>query len=844
MAKIKKLEMQGFKSFAKKTEIPVPSGFNCICGPNGSGKSNIIDAITFVLGTLSTKQIRAGKLEDLIFKGSEKKSARDEAKVSLVFDNEDQEIPVEEDEVKVTRKVNDKGNSVYKMNGKTVTRRKITDTLSSARIYADGHNIIMQGAITQFIEMSPIERREIIDEASGIEEFDQKKEDTERELEKVESKLKEARLILGEKKKSIEKLEEEKKLVEKRERIEEDLNRIKAKIAKTRFEKVEGEKEEVEEELEKIEEEVEEAEEKLDEKDEELEEVNDELDEIQEDIVDESQDKDLIREIESVKSKIESKKEKIEDKREELGRIDDSIEKFKKMEKRQQQISGKGPAKSILKLDKDGVHGTIQTLGKVEEKYQKALGIAAGGNMNSVVTKNDRVAQDCIQYLKNNKIGRATFLPLNKMKPWNKSRQAKKLKDKPGVIDFAINLIDYDSKYELAFQYVFKDTLIVENLDVARRHSDKARMVTLDGDIVYKSGAMKGGHNKSKSDFGSFQSDKSSEIEGMKEEREKVEEKIDILRSEIGQLSDKLDELREREDESETEITGLENKKEDLKEKQNRLQDERRDLYEKKVQKREKLNKLNVRKAKIDSEYENAKTELEKLEDLEEVDLEEVKAEDEDKIGALKDEKRDLRRKLEGIGPVNFKAKEEYKSAKQVYDDLKKRVDKIQDEKEAIEGTIEEIEKRRRNTFMEAFNEINENFQEIFQELYGHEGEIKLEDEDDIKSGLLVEAKTSNKKKLSLDSMSGGEKTLTALAFLFSVQLYEPAPFYILDEVDAALDQKNSQKVADLINHYSEDAQFIVITHNDQTLQKADYVYGVSMDGGVSEVMALEMPEE
>ncbi len=838
MVKIKKLEMQGFKSFATKTEIPIPSGFNCICGPNGSGKSNVVDAITFVLGTLSTKQIRAGKLEELIFSGSDGKKAREEAKVSLVFDNENEEIPVDEDEVKITRKINKRGNSIYRMNGETVTRRRIINTLSSSKIHSDGHNIIMQGSITNFIEMSPTEKREIIDEASGIKEFDRKKEDSEKELEKVASKLNEARLVLGEKKKALNKLEKEKKLVEKRERIEDRLDDVRKKIAKLKYEKYRQEKEEIDGKMEGIEEKLEEAEKKQKELEDKMDEKEEELKEIRGRMRQEKKDKELVRKIESIKSKIESKKDKIEDKRSEIERLESSIEKFKEMEKRQQRISGKGPAKEILRLDKDGVYGVVQSLGNTKKKFQKALAVAAGGNMNSVVVEDADVAQECIEYLKSNTVGRATFLPLRKLRPWDKSRKSRKIKDNPGVIDFAINLIDYDSDYELAFQYVFKDTLVAESLDVAKKYAGDARMVTLDGEIVYKSGAMKGGHYESSSGFGSFKSSKSSEIEELKEEKNILESEIEDIREGIAEYSRKLDKLRDEEETEEDELTELEKKEDRINEEIDSLKSERKKYYEEKVKKKEKVNQLKVKKAKIDTKFDSAEMELEKYDDTDDIDIED------ESVKVLKEEKKDLTRDLEEIGPVNFKAKEEYKSSKQVYEDLKERIDKIQEEKEAIEDTIDSIEQRRRNTFMEAFKEINEHFQELFNELQGNEARIKLEDDEDIKSGLLIEAETSGGSKLSLDSMSGGEKSLTAIAFLFAVQLYDPAPFYILDEIDAALDQKNSKKVAQMIDKHSDDAQFIVITHNDQTLQLADYVYGVSMTQGASEVMALEMPDD
>ena len=144
---------------------------------------------------------------------------------------------------------------------------------------------------------------------------------------------------------------------------------------------------------------------------------------------------------------------------------------------------------------------------------------------------------------------------------------------------------------------------------------------------------------------------------------------------------------------------------------------------------------------------------------------------------------------------------------------------------------------------MTAFERVNENFKNIFNELTGGEGSLELEVPDDIRSGLIIKARPKGKKALNLDSMSGGEKTLTALSFLFAVQRYKPAPFYILDEIDAALDKINTKKISELISNQSKNAQFIVITHNDTTMRLADNVYGVSMEDGVSKVMGIKMPE-
>ena len=156
---ITKMTLQGFKSFNKKISIPFLPGFNVIAGPNGSGKSNILDAIAFVLGRTSAKSLRADRLYELIFHGGEGKTPADQASVTLYLDNSQKQFPYEDGEVTVTRKVNKNGLSAYKLNSRTVTREKILQLLSGVRIHPDGHNIILQGDVTQIIEMNPVERR-------------------------------------------------------------------------------------------------------------------------------------------------------------------------------------------------------------------------------------------------------------------------------------------------------------------------------------------------------------------------------------------------------------------------------------------------------------------------------------------------------------------------------------------------------------------------------------------------------------------------------------------------------------------------------------------------------------
>ena len=208
--KINKLLMHGFKSFAKKTELVFHNDFNCVVGPNGSGKSNILDALVFVLGKTSAKALRSEKAANLIYNGGKSKKASEKAEVSIFFDNVEKTFPYDIPEVKVSRFVKPKGNSVYKINDKTCTRSQVVELLSLAKIDADGHNIILQGDIVHFCQMAGEERRELIEEIAGISIYEDKKNKAMSTLNSVEEKLKEASIVLKERGDYLKELKKEK----------------------------------------------------------------------------------------------------------------------------------------------------------------------------------------------------------------------------------------------------------------------------------------------------------------------------------------------------------------------------------------------------------------------------------------------------------------------------------------------------------------------------------------------------------------------------------------------------------------------------------------------------------
>ncbi len=228
--------MTGFKSYGpREIRVPLARGFTVIAGPNGSGKSNIVDAISFALGMMSKKSMRAGKMTDLIYNGVGGRKPSDKTIVEIVFDNSDHAIPVPEKEVTISRELRRDGTGIYRFNGKRSTRQEIMDKLRMASIDPQGFNIIQQGQINEIILMSPIQRRELLEEVAGVRNFDQKKQAALKELEQAEQKMSELQLLVREVAARVESLQKEKDKAEKWVRLNEEIHALRAQLISAKF---------------------------------------------------------------------------------------------------------------------------------------------------------------------------------------------------------------------------------------------------------------------------------------------------------------------------------------------------------------------------------------------------------------------------------------------------------------------------------------------------------------------------------------------------------------------------------------------------------------------------------
>lgn len=243
---LRQIELENFKSFGRKLTVPLLEGYTAVTGPNGSGKSNISDAILFVLGPKSSRAIRAGKLTDLIFNGGSTKQPADHCKVSLVFDNKDRLIPIEDDTVRLTRLVKlasegDGYSSYFYVNDRKSSLSEFDMLLSNARISAEGYNFVQQGDVTRVVTMSNLERRRILDEISGISKFDEEILKAQGERNEADANIERISIILTELQRQIDQLEQEKEVAMTYLRTKETLTRSKAQMAHRQKENAEAE---------------------------------------------------------------------------------------------------------------------------------------------------------------------------------------------------------------------------------------------------------------------------------------------------------------------------------------------------------------------------------------------------------------------------------------------------------------------------------------------------------------------------------------------------------------------------------------------------------------------------
>ncbi|WP_214019829.1 chromosome segregation protein SMC [Methanoculleus sp.] len=644
----------------------------------------------------------------------------------------------------------------------------------------------------------------------------------------------------------------------------------------------------------------------------------------------------------------------------------------------QQQAHGDAGGKAMdVVLGMEGVHGTVAQLGRAPPEYATALDVAAMGRLRWAIVDTDAVAADAIRYLKENRLGRVTFLPLNKLRPPILSP----LEADPGIVGYAVDLLEFDPAFDRAFRVVFGATVVVDTLERARRLMGRYKMVTLEGDFVEKSGAMTGGSQAKKvRGFGVAVDDEIARVratlagleaeageieasigrlavaaEAKRAERSAVDEQLaryrmlvdefqkrtevlagekqtleqtlqemlesaktggeelarleaDLERTagEIARLSAEVDDLKKKLDDTEVpalteqyesfrksvedierrlrnkdaditdakrerqhfanrieelaaersrleaknleidgEITATEEQIENqrrlivqLEARQKEFSDELAGLHEERDRILEEIRVLDQRSFELSGAAERIRMQIDALEERERSLLAELSAlreqagdvETDLDLAAIDAGIAEAERALKKIGAVNMLAIEECDRVALRVEERTEKKEVLSRERMMLLERIEKYEKMKYDAFMTAFSAIDTNFRDIFARLTDGSGRLILDNEEDPFSGGMTFAVQPRDKKVHLlSSLSGGEKSLTTLAFIFSIQQYMPAPFYALDEVDMFLDGSNVGRIASMMNELSGSAQSIIVSLRKPMIERADRIVGVTI---------------
>jgi len=905
--KIGKLRLKNFKSF-KKATIPFSKGFTTIVGSNGSGKSNILDAIMFTLGMTSLKMMRATKLIELV-----NHDAKEDYALAEI------ELNDKEKKYVVSRTIDKQGKSIYRIDSKRTTLNEIISLLNELGVSARGYNIVVQGDVTKIIEMNAVQRREIIDDLAGLTEFDNKKNDSIKELEKVNTKIKEVNIVLKERETYIEELEKEKKTAIEYQNLTKEYKQTKTTILKKESKKIEKEMEETETKIKKVQEKKELLEKQKIEIEKEETTLTEKIEEINNTIIatKEKTYSGVGMEIEETRSEKRIIEEKINSKKDNINRLKNRIhsinEKQKKSKEKQEylnktleeikqqientRISAKQKEteaeKEKIRIEKikEQINETEKTLEeksllleKEKEKYFNKK--SETEKLEKEIKMHSKFLKEIQEDINNQKLKEKAISLKETEKKLQEIEKELNQKQKPEIQEEVEKLKKIKEKLEKEIkeilqtldelggtereQKILKEKEKVENLaeetrkekeklqflleEIKKEREETKKQLVLFKEEIYTENELIEEARKEKSLLKELEIKKESITERLEE---KEETKSDSG-TEIQETEEEITETEKNISEQEEKITGIEKKIKELTielEKQNK---QSHTLYEEKDKINKKIEETKQKRIKNESgtakliqeeneiRINNSKNEV-RIQDL----REELTAFTEEKLiegkelGELKERLIKIEKRITELGAVNMKAIDSFEGQTKELMEIKEKSKKLDEERIAVLNMIEKIEIKRATAFNECFNEIKENFKKMYYSLSEKEGTLKLTEETDTnKAGLLIEAKHTEEKMINIDSMSGGEKTLTALAFLFSIQLYRPAPFYIFDEADAALDKSNSIKLAKMIAEVCKKSQFIAITHNDSLIKESDQMIGVTLNEQKSSVIGLKLKEK
>lgn len=964
---LKRIELQGFKSFADKTVIQFDQDITGIVGPNGCGKSNVNDAIRWVLGEQSVKSLRSGtNMSDIIFSGSEYRKPVNMARVTLVFDNSTRVFDSDFDEIEITRQILRANNEASYFINKTPCRLKdINDLVMDTGLGKDSLSIITQGNISSFADAKPEDRRSLFEEAAGVAKYKKRKKVSLSKLEQTKENLDRLQDILDELERQIGPLEKQAKKAEKYISLRDKLSKIEISVLvedidqynekinqinkelfdiqamhisenaellkqETRLENIRKEMYALDKQINELQgkytkamEENYQLERRKIEQDEKrkymlkvadkkarqkeiqamLEEARFEYQDRHQRLMQTQQDLNNRRNIvNDLKTKISKARYESDQANNILTQLQNRRQVLENMMKQpfahQQGVRSVMQAKNSL----SGVYGVVSELLIAHTDKALAVNAALGGSIYQIITKNEADARNAISFLKRNRSGRATFLPLSVCHPRKMNEQVITIAStSPGFLGFASECVDCKEIFDPVKERLLGNVIVVDTLQNANETAKRLRyaykIVTLDGDIVHTGGSMTGGVTKNQSTPVTMRQELdtiNSKIEGQKIKADSCLNETDILTQKLQKENDAIVTLQ-------IELAKLENiyatkkakydsilaeyqelgvdieenaelaqddlvvqmskmhavldslsleiqslrqsrfdKGNDAEQLENQIRLIRREMNSKQSQ----IHNYEMEIVKVKTQLENA---LNRLSTDYEMTYEYALTKKEDvEIESAKEEVIQLRQAISRLGNVNLDAPNEYKEVKERFDFMTSQKEDLEKASQQILAAIDEMDQTMISQFTDMFNKINAELDGVFKAMFGGgRASLSMVDPDDVlNTGIDIDVQPPGKMVKNIQTFSGGEKALIAISVLFAILKARTMPLCIFDEVEAALDQANVERFARYLSHYRGQSQFIAVTHRPGTMEQCDTLYGVTMQkDGVSKVLKVQLKD-
>ena len=826
---LRAIKLRGFKSFPEPVEVRLEPGVAVVVGPNGSGKSNVSDAIVWAAGSMAPSELRAEKPDDVIFAGGGGRSAEDFCEVELLFDNPNGEGPLPYTELSVARRLHRGGEGQYLLNRTAVRRIDLVELLADLGLGGGMHSIIGQGRVEEILGSKPEERRQLLEEAAGLGRFKRRKHRAELKLARVGIQVERARDVEAEVKKRLRPLALQATAAERAEKLRGEIASLRARVAELdlaelRERLLDGEGRRIAAVLARKH------------ADEQLDSLLEERRRAEEELADAAgrreQSTAMLYRLRSARERLELRRESaqslLEDLRAELARprrvLDARVraereslreqarvarERLQTLERALAEREGLPPAARALA--EEGERLALSLL-DVEPGSERAVAAALGHRASAIVADDARAALALAERARAAGLGSIVVLtrpPVADLPVVPKEQLLHSTV--PAVTPEGFGFDPQRGEVWFAGETAEAVWLELE----ARRRALAAEVDELDGRAAAP--IPEDAYNTTRDPLtvtlARLAAKLVETLEGAADDRHEAP-------------------LRARADAGAQRTTGL--------------AEELRRLGAAEVDARRAASEAGERLSAVD--VERARTEAEVDEAQRRLDAAAAEPAAGDDRGELAERIERLERRRESLGQVNPLAKQEY-------DQEKERLVELTAQREDLEASLAELEKLRDDLartvddrFAETFASVQANFTEVASTLFpGGEGRLRLTDpeEDDEQPGIEVELRPAGKRVTRLSLLSGGEKALGAISFLFALFLARPCPFYLLDEVEAALDDTNIGRFVELLRRYSDRTQFIVITHQKRTMEAADILYGVTMGAdGVSQIVSRRLPQE